>query len=129
MSIASRADHRVLVWRNLPAQNELGDNDDDWQPIAVPAGLNAHADLAWSGLMQDRGPGEQQAAYRRWFLVLGFDVRERDVLEVVEGQEAGKLLKVHSVMKGTNYLGLLRHYEVNVEVWSGSVHPVPEVTS
>ena len=122
MGIAHLVDSRLLCWRpaDPPVRNEFGDVVDGFESVPVPDGLNARADQDWRGSLTDHGPGEQQAAMRRWFLVLGFDAEERDVLEVESGPEAGKLLRVESVTKPTNPYAV-HHLEVNVTVWHGSV--------
>ena len=118
-------DHRAVVYRTTPDHNELGDNVDVWTALAAPAGLNARATLNESGNLEDRGPGEIQATMQRWFLVVGFDVAERDVLSVVSGPRAPVLLRVEKVIPGTHPLEV-HHIEVDVTVWSGSVEPVEE---
>jgi hypothetical protein len=122
VGIAHLVDHRVLCWRpaDPPLRDELGDIVEAFDAVPVPDGLNARPNQQWSGTLQDPGPGEQQAAMRQWFLVLGFDARERDVLEVESGPEVGKLLRVESVTKPTNPFAV-HHLEVNVSVWHGSV--------
>lgn len=122
MGITHLVDHRLLCWRpaDPPLKDEFGDVVDAFDPVPVPDGLNARPNQLWSGNLQDHGPGEQQGAMRQWFLVLGFDAQERDVLEVESGPEAGKLLRVESVTKPTNPFAV-HHLEVNVTVWHGSV--------
>lgn len=122
-------DHRVLVYRTTPDQNEFGDNEDVWTALEVPAGLNARPNQDWLGNLQDHGPGETQATLERWFLLTGFDIRERDVLLVESGPKAGLLYRVHSVDPQTNP-HTVHHLQVNVEVWAdGSVASVVEASS
>ena len=126
--IAHLVDHRVTVSR-LPhpdspeaAHDEFNDLVEEWADVLVPAGLNARPDQNWGGSLTDFGPGEQQQALRRWFLVLGFDVEERDVLTVVSGPETGKLYRVESVTKPTNPF-TVHHLEVMCSVWHGTLTP------
>ena len=128
MSINHLCDHRAIVYRTTPDLNELGDLEDVWTALPAPAGLNARATLTESGSLTDNGPGEIQAAMQRWYLVTGFDVAERDVLSVVSGPRAPLLLRVEKVIPATHPLQL-HHIEIDVSVWSGSVDPVPEVSS
>lgn len=108
-------DHRVVVYRATPLRDEFGDVVEQWVALAAPAGLNARPNQNWSGALQDPGPGEEQSARRQWFLVVGFDVAERDVLLVESGPETGQKLRVHSVTQPTNPF-VVHHIEVNVEV-------------
>jgi hypothetical protein len=120
MSIAHLVNHRVLLYRETAARDEFGHRIVTWVEQPVPDGLNAWADLNWSGVLQDHGPGEQQASNRRWFLT--FDVSERDVLDVVSGVEAPVRLRVLSVMRAARPATLTTHHiEVNVEVWQGEL--------
>jgi len=113
-------DHRVIVYRATVFRDEFGDVDEAWVALTAPVGLNARPNQAWSGNLQDPGPGEQQRAMRQWFLVLGFDVQERDVVSVVSGPEVGQRLRVESVTRPTNPL-IMHHLEISVTVWDGSL--------
>lgn len=128
--IAHLVDHRVLCWRpaDPPLRNEFGDVVDAWDPVPVPDGLNARPHQDWGGNLQDPGPGEQQATMRRWFLVLGFNAQERDVLEVESGPETGKLLRVESVTKPTNPFAV-HHLEVMVSIYAGPLATDEEESS
>jgi hypothetical protein len=113
--------HRLVWYRETTTRDQYGDVLVAWTAQATPAGLNARPDQAWSGVLQDSGPGEQQAGKRRWFLDKGFlGVAERDVLAVIEGVESPVLLRVESVTPQMDRTQL-HHIEVNVEVWQGSV--------
>jgi len=120
MSVASLCDHRGIVNRATLTPDALGDNVETWAALPAPAGLNCRPNQAWSGNLQDHGPGEQPGAMRQWFLVAGFDVQERDVISVEEGPEAPVLLRVQSVTRPTASKAV-HHIEVNVEVWKGSL--------
>jgi len=117
--IARLWNHTVRVLREPGAEAAR----DTWghvelAPVAIgaaPTGFNARPDQNWSGTLQDRGPGEQQNGMRRWFVDRGVDVRERDVLSVTLGPEAGLRLRVHSVVPVTAPRRV-HHIEVNVEV-------------
>jgi hypothetical protein len=118
--VAHLANHRVLLYRESSVRDQFGDTVIAWVAQTVPDGLNAFADLGWSGVLQDSGPGEQQANKRRWFLT--FNAEERDVLEVVSGVEAPMLLRIVSVMRAARPTKATAHHvEVNVEVWHGAV--------
>lgn len=84
----------------------------------APTAPNARADESWSGTLENRGPGEQQGSPRRWFLDAEMDVRDRDVLLVETGPNAGLKLRVAGVLKATNG-PQVHHLEANVEVWDG----------
>ncbi len=118
--IAHLCNHRAELWRATATVDSLGDRIETWVPQVVPDGMNCRPNQAWSGSLQDRGPGEQQRALRQWFLLCGFDVRERDVLEITCGPEEGVLLRVESVTPTTDPRRV-HHIEVNVEVWHGSL--------
>lgn len=120
MSVKALCDHRAIVYRAFVVRDELQDTVEIWEALPAPIGLNCRPNQNWSGTLQNPGPGEQQAAARQWFLVSGFDVEERDVLSVVEGPEAPKLLRVQSVTRPTASVAV-HHLEVNVEVWHGSL--------
>lgn len=120
MSIASLCDHRAIVYRATELRDELQDAVASWSPLPPPAGKNCRPNQAWSGSLEDRGPGQQQAATRTWYLVPSFDVRERDVLSIVDGPEAPLLVRVLSVNRPTAPMDI-HHLEVEVEVWNGSV--------
>jgi hypothetical protein len=125
VSIAHLCDHRADMVFRPPigedvTQDELQNVVEVWQPLATPAGLNCRPNQAWSGHLQDHGPGEQQGAQRQWFLVPGFNVQARDVVRIASGQEAPVLLRVLSVTQPTAPLAL-HHIEINVEVYSGDV--------
>lgn len=120
MSIARLCDHRLVVYRASAYRDALQDVVEVWQALPAPAGLNARPNQAWSGSLQDRGPGEQQGTMRQWFLLPGFDVAERDVLKVEGGPEAPALLRVESVTRPTNPHSV-HHIEVNVTVWAGTL--------
>jgi hypothetical protein len=64
---------------------------------------------------------------RQWFLVAGFDPRERDVMQVAEGPEAPGLWRIESVTRPTNPM-TVHHLEVNVSRWDGDVAAL-EMTS
>jgi hypothetical protein len=128
MSINHLCDSRVVVYRTTPDRDEFGDTVDVWTALAVPAGLNARPNQDWLGNLQDPGPGERQAMLERWFLVLGFDIRERDVIKVESGPKVGLLYRVHSVDIQTNP-HQPHHLQVNLEVWDGSVASVVEASS
>lgn len=119
--------HRAVAYRATVTRDSFGGTVEGWvETEGTPAGLNSRPDQNWAGALQDHGPGEQQGAMRRWFLHREFDVEERDVLQVVEGAEAGLLLRVESVTKPTRVRPAIHHYEVNVEVWQGELTaPVP----
>lgn len=119
MSILPFCDHRVLVHRENPDQDEYGDTVRNWTAVAVPDGLNATLNRNWSGNMADQGPGDIQSTTRQWFLLPGFTVRERDVLQVVTAptgsQEAGRLYRVESVSAATMPIEV-HHWEVIASV-------------
>jgi hypothetical protein len=119
MTIRRLFNHTVRVYRDPApedARDALGFVSQSPLPVDDSGVRNARPDQGWSGTLQDHGPGEQQAGLRRWFLAASLDVRERDVLSVVEGPEAPLLLRVESVSKPAN---MTRHHhtEVNVSVW------------
>jgi hypothetical protein len=120
MSFAGLMNHRAVVYRATETKDELEDAVLVWTALPAPAGLNCRPNQDWSGNLQDNGPGEQQGAMRQWFLLPGFDVRERDVISIEGGAEAGLLLRVHSVVPVTAPV-VVHHFEVNVEVWQGSL--------
>jgi hypothetical protein len=119
--IAHLMTHRAVLHRETATRDRFGDTVVTWTQHTTPAGLNARPDQNWSGTLQDSGPGDQQAGMRRWFLLAGFDVGERDVLQVVSGPEAPVLLRVQSVTKPTQTSPAVHHIEVNVEVWQGTL--------
>ena len=121
MSIATLFDHAVRVYRATTAEDALGDPVETWAAQGTaPTFNNARPDQTWSGVLQDRGPGEEQTSQRRWFLATGLTVAERDVLNVTAGPESGVQLRVLSVTKPTAPLSV-HHIEVNVEVFEGDV--------
>lgn len=120
MGIGHLCDHQLTVYRATETRDELQDAVLVWSALPAPAGLNARPDQNWSGVLGDRGPGQQQTAQRLWFLVAEFDVAERDVLKVESGPESPKLLRVLSVTRVTAPLEV-HHLEVNVEVWVGEL--------
>lgn len=118
--IADFWNHRGVVYRGTETRDELQDVVTVWDALTAPKGLNCRPNQDWSGALQDHGPGEQQGATRQWFLDAGFAVRERDVLSVESGPEAPVLLRVLSVTPCTDPIEV-HHFEVNVEVWHGSL--------
>lgn len=122
MSIERLFNHKVRVYRKpelLASRQALGSTSK--VPVAVtsaPTRFNARPDQDWTGVQQDKGPGELQATKRRWFLDKGLDVRDRDILSVIEGPEAGVNLEVESTVPTTNPRRV-HHIEVNVDVWKG----------
>lgn len=120
MSYARLMSHRGIVYRATVTRDELQDDVESWAPLPAPKGLNCRPDQDWSGTLQDHGPGEEQAGARRWFLLPGFQVEERDVLSVIAGDNAPINLKIQSVTRCAT-ARKLHHYEVNVEVWQGSL--------
>lgn len=132
MSIEALFNHRALQYRPLATDDERNRGDGGevlnlFELVAVPAGDNCRPDQAWSGVLQDGGPGEEQDARRRWFLHRRFNAIERDVLLLVEGDHAGLQLRLHSVTPQRTRRRL-HHIEVNVEVWDGEIE-VAEVES
>lgn len=130
MSIAELCDHRGIVYRPRPdtddtTRDELGGVAALFDPLLAPDGLNCRPNQNWSGTLQDHGPGEQQNAQRTWYLVPEFDVKERDVLEIVAGPNAGLTLRVMSVTPCTAPIEV-HHIEVNVEVDKVDLHPEDE---
>jgi hypothetical protein len=119
--IARLMNHRAVLYREASTRDRFGDTVVTWAVQAVPSGLNARPDQNWSGTLQDNGPGDQPAGMRRWFLLSGFGVRERDVLDVVEGAEAPKRLRVESVTKPTTTSPAVHHIEINVSDWQGEL--------
>lgn len=135
MSIARFCDHRVVIYRYdaaNPDYDEFRDIIPNWQPLTVPAGLNATVQRNWGGDLNDAGPGEIQGTKRHWFLLPGFDVRERDVLQVVSGpprsEEVGRLYRVESVSAGTRPIEL-HHWEVMASVAEPNILQVEAETS
>lgn len=120
MSIKGLLDHRGVIYRNTVTRDELRDTNPHWAPLSAPAGKNCRPNQNWSGSLQDAGPGEKQSALRQWFLDAGFDVQERDVLQIVEGPEIGALLWIESVTRPTAPR-MVHHLEVNVRVWDGAL--------
>lgn len=97
------------------------------QPLPVgdqPTTYNAWPDQLWGGTLVDIGAGEQQGSTRRWLLVPELDVRERDVLAVIAGPEAPKLLRVLSVTYASRIRQEVHHLEVIVEVYNGVLEAV-----
>lgn len=120
MSIERLWNHTVRICREVPP-DEWGHASGAVAPIGVaPTRPNARPDQDWSGTLQDSGAGEAQAGKRRWFLAANLDVRERDVLAVVAGPEAGVALRVLSSVPVMSRRGL-HHREVNVEVFTGEI--------
>lgn len=114
-------DHTVRVYRATPTEDALGDPVETWAAQGTaPTFNNARPDQGWSGALQDRGPGEEQAGQRRWYLKAGLSVAERDVLNVTAGPESPVQLRVLSVTRPTAPLSV-HHLEVNVEVFEGDV--------
>lgn len=122
MSIQRLFNHKVRVYRKpelLASRGALGSTSK--VPVAVgsaPTRFNARPDQDWTGMQQDKGPGEVQATKRRWFLDKKLDVRDRDILSVIDGPEAGLVLEVESTTKPANPRNV-HHIEVNVDVWKG----------
>lgn len=118
--IAHLCDHHADLYREIVTRDALGDTVTTWSLQDSPEGLNCRPNQAWSGALQDHGPGEQQGARRQWFLVdTTWSPRERDLLKVTSGPETGATLRIGSVTRTTAPRGA-HHYEVNVEVWHGS---------
>lgn len=113
-------DHSVVLYRATTTRDGFGDTVESWVAQDGPSAFNARPNQNWSGDLQDPGPGEKQRSLRQWFLVAEFDVRERDVMSVVDGPEAGALLRVVSVSR-TTAGRTLHHHEVNVEPFTGSL--------
>lgn len=112
--------HTVRLYRESSA-DEWGHTSGAVAPVGpAPTRMNARPDQNWSGTLQDAGAGEQQAGKRRWFVAKGMDVRERDVLRVTQGPEAGTALRVLSAVPVTTPRGV-HHLEVNVEVFTGEM--------
>lgn len=113
--------HTVRIYREADP-DEWGHTSGDAEPVgAAPTKHNARPDQNWSGSLQDAGAGEQQAGKRRWFLSRGLgDVRERDVLSVTDGPEAGAKLRVVSAVPVTTLRGV-HHIELNVETFTGAL--------
>lgn len=128
MSINHLCDHHAIVYRSEALRDEFADTVLAWHPLPAPAGLNARATLTEVGNLIDYGPGEIQAVMQRWFLVVGFDVAERDVLSVVSGPRAPVLLRVEKVIPGTHPL-VVHHIEIDVTVWAGDLTAEPEAES
>lgn len=120
MSLARLFDHKVRVHRATTARDAYGDTVETWVAGDEPRVNNARPDQNWSGTLQDRGAGEEQAAKRRWYLAKTLDVAERDVLVVSSGPEAPAQLRVVSVTKPTAPTAV-HHLEVNVETFTGSL--------
>jgi hypothetical protein len=122
VTISRLWNHSVQVYRRLPAVEGRGfltSTDKTAYPVGdAPSEHNARPDQTWGGALQDYGTGEQQGTMRRWFVAKDIDVRERDVLLVTAGDEAGQRLSVESVMKAADRT-TLHHIEVNVKVWQG----------
>jgi hypothetical protein len=124
MSLAKLWNHKVRLYRKpglLASRGTLGSTDKT--PVAItgtPSAFNARPDQDWGGALADRGAGEMQGTKRRWFLDKSVDVRERDILSVTDGPEAGLLLEVESVVKPTNPRAH-HHTEVMVDAWTGSL--------
>ena len=132
MSFLALCNHRGVIHRppgpDEAPRDELQDVQETFTALPAPPGLNCRPNQNWSGVLQDHGPGEQQAAHRQWFLVAEFDARERDVLEVTEGPEAPLLLRIVSVSKPAAPL-VTHHLEVNVEIWAGPLDREAAVSS
>ena len=120
--------HHAVLYRPRPetdpsTRDESGDVLAIFDPLTAPTGLNCCPHRNWSGTLQNHGPGEQQNSLRQWFLDKGFPApQERDVLRVESGPESPVLLRLLSVVPVTMPVRL-NHYEVNVEVFVGSVLP------
>lgn len=124
MSIERLFNHTVTVYREpdaLAARDGLGHVPARPALVATaPRIYNARPNQNWEGNQLDFGPGEQQERRRKWFLSRTLDVRERDVLKVNVGPEAGVLLRVLSVVP-VQSVRRASHLEVTVEVWHGEL--------
>jgi hypothetical protein len=124
VSITRLYNHQVRIYRKLPLLESRGPlGSTSKTPVAVtaiPPRFNALADMNWGGALTDKGPGEMQGGKRRWFLDKALDVRERDILSVTSGPEAGQTLEVESVAKPANPRRH-HHTEVIVDTWTGSL--------
>jgi hypothetical protein len=114
MSFEALCDHRAVVYRATTTRDGFGDTVETFVALPAPPGNNARPNQLWSGTLQNPGPGEIQAMKRQWFLILDFDVKERDLLRVVAGPEAPDVLRIVSVTRPTAG-AVLHHLEVNVE--------------
>lgn len=118
--------HRAILYRSIESRDEFGDTVAEWVPQDTPPGKNCRTDETWAGAQDDRGPGERQAGERLWFLDRRFgDVRDRDVLEIVEGPEAPMKIKVLSVNRPTNPREV-HHFEINSEIFQGELTPAED---
>jgi len=119
--IGHLCNHQAVLYRATVTRDALGDAVETWVAQPSPEGMNCRPHQAWSGTLQDHGPGEQQGARRQWFLVPEeWAPQERDVLRVTCGPEAPVLLRIESVVPTTDRVRP-HHIEVNVEVWHGVV--------
>ena len=126
MTITALFTHIVWVYREPDAEasrDSYGGVDLLPLPVGSPPSVNnARPDDGWAGGLDDFGPGEQQGAVRRWFLDKNLDVRERDVLYVIAGENAPMYVRVVSVNRTTAF-STLHHLEANCEVWPGRLGP------
>lgn len=124
VSIQRLFNHVVRVYREPDAEasrDALGGVELRPLPTGpVPTEYNGRPHQAWQGTMQDKGPGEQQAAKRLWFLDPTMDVQERDVLSVIAGPEAGLLVRAMSVVP-VSTRRTVHHLEVSTEPWVGEL--------
>lgn len=124
-------DHRVVLYRVQTVKDAFGDTIEGWVAQTSPSGKNARPDQTWMGDQIERGPGEQQAGRRPWLLDKAFsDVRERDVLSVTDGPEAGSKVRILSVTRPTHpRLHQVHHFEVNTEIFQGELTPPASVAT
>ena len=116
-------DHRAILHRLVITQALSGDVVETWAAQTVPAGKNCRPNQTSSGDLSDVGAGEQQTGHKFWFLDRRFaDVRERDVLEIVSGQEAGTKHRILSVTRPTHPQAL-HHFDVTTEVFPDALTP------
>ena len=114
MSFLTLLDHQVVIHRATTTPDRFGGTVETWTPLLNAPGNNARPNQAWSGDLQNPGPGEVQVAHRQWFLRSDVGARERDLFQVVAGAEAPGLFRIVSVTRPTN-AQLVHHLEVNVE--------------
>jgi hypothetical protein len=111
-------DHQVRIWRPTASiANRIGAEERTYQPVGV-AGAVVNRNVS---PMSDQGVGMVPTGRRRLYMRPDADVLERDVVQVIDGPDAGESWEVDQPPSRPRG----HHTQVDAIAWNGQL---PEVS-
>lgn len=113
--------HRARVWRRVQGVAAMREVVNGWEIATEAPTWNNLWTSPQSQRLTDNGPGEAPGAVEgiRWHMRKEADVRERDVVELVDGPEAPSYWLVQSASSPSRPNEGRHHWRITVEPYHG----------